>query len=192
MGIKTIQGVILMADDFKFENTFTPDMIAKFNASIQPQRIFAESIDAEQDRMIRQAQEVGKQAFQNRKKMQEAMERTADNTAVANERLEKIIDQQSAHIELLENANDTLKKQLEIEKEQIEILQNIFASGEDGVYVEKELMRLIKNEIDETHPLWDYVKDKGGDIVVAGATAGLPVLYSAFKAFLLSKGIMLP
>lgn len=40
------------------------------------------------------------------------------------------------------------------------------ASGEDGVQVEKEMMNLIKKEIDETHPLWEYVKDKGGDIAV--------------------------
>ena len=40
--------------------------------------------------------------------------------------------------------------------------------------------------------VWEYVKDKGGDIAVAGATAGIPVLYGAFKAYLLSKGIMLP
>lgn len=181
-----------MAENFKFENVLTPDMIEKFNASIQTQRMFAESMAVEQDRMIRQAQEVGEQAFQNRKKMQEAMERTADNTTEANERLKKIIDLQSSHIELLKDANDTLKKQLEIEKKQKEILQNIFASGEDGVYVEKELMRLIKNEIDEAHPLWDYVKDKGGDVAVAGVTAGIPVLYRAIKTYLLSKGIMLP
>ena len=146
-----------MADDFKFGTPLTPGMISKFNASIQPQRMFAESIAAEQDRMMRQAQ-----------------------------------DQQSSHIELLEKANETLQKQLETGQKQLEILQNIFASGEDGVLVEKELMNLIKKEIDETHPLWEYVKDKGGDIAVAGATAGIPVLYGAFKAYLLSKGIMLP
>ena len=50
----------------------------------------------------------------------------------------------------------------------------------------------LDKEIDETHPLWEYVKDKGGDIAVAGATAGIPILYGAFKAYLLSKGIMLP
>ena len=86
-----------MADDFKFGNSLTPDMIAKINASIQPQRMFAESIAAEQDRMMRQAQEVGDQIYQNRQRMQEAMERTAHNTDVANNRLEKIIDQQSSH-----------------------------------------------------------------------------------------------
>lgn len=181
-----------MADDFKFGNMLTSDMIAKFNASIQPQRIVAESISAEQDRIMKQAQEIGEVAYQNRKRMQEALERTANNTGVTNDRLEKMIDQQASYIDLLEETNKTLKKQLEVEEKQIEILKSIFASGEDGVQVEKELMSMIKNQIDESHPLWDYVKDKGGDIAVAGATAGIPVLYGAFKAFLLSKGIMLP
>ena len=39
-----------MADDFKFGTPLTPDMISKFNASIQPQRMIAESIAAEQNR----------------------------------------------------------------------------------------------------------------------------------------------
>lgn len=181
-----------MAEDFKFGNPLTPDMISKFNASIQTQRMLAESIAAEQDRMMHQAQEVGEQAYQNRKQMQEAMERTAYNTDMTNKRLEKIIDQQSSHIELLENAIKTLQNQLETGQKQLEILQNLFASEEDGAQVEKELMNLIKIEIDETHPLWEYVKDKGGDIAVAGATAGIPVLYGAIKAYLMSKGIILP
>ena len=105
--------------------------------------------------------------------------------------MERIIDQQLAHIELLQQANDTLKSQLEIEQKQIEILQNIFATGEDGVLVEKELMNLIKGKIDETHPLWDYVKDKGGDVIVAGMTAKLPILYYVFREYLLSRGIKL-
>lgn len=183
----------LMADDFKFGTPLTHDMISKFNASIQLQRMIAESIAVEQDCMMRQvAQEVGEQGYQNRKRMQEAMERTAHNTDVTNERLEKMIDQQSSYIELLEKANETLQKQVETGQKQLEILQDIFASGEDEVLVEKELMNLIKKEIDETHPLWENIKDKGGDIAVAGATAGFPVLYGAFKAYLQSKGIMLP
>lgn len=58
-----------MADDFKFGNAFTPEMIKNFNASIQSQGMFAESIAAEQNYMICQAQKTGKQVFQNRKKM---------------------------------------------------------------------------------------------------------------------------
>ena len=72
------------------------------------------------------------------------------------------------------------------------ILKNIFASGEDGVIIEKEIMKLIQDQIDSSHPLWDYVKDKGGDIAVAGATAGAPVIYGSIKLYLASKGIMLP
>lgn len=36
-----------MADGFKFENPLAPDMIAKINTSIQPQRVLAESITKE-------------------------------------------------------------------------------------------------------------------------------------------------
>ena len=43
--------------------------------------------------------------------------------------------------------------------------------------VEKEIMKLIQEQIDSNHPLWDYVKDKGGDLAVAGITAGTPVIY---------------
>ena len=75
---------------------------------------------------------------------------------------------------------------------QLQILTNIFASGEDGVAVEKEIMKLIQSEIDEKHPLWDYVKDKGGDIAVTGITTGVPILYKVFKVFLATKGIILP
>ena len=91
-----------------------PDMISKFNASIQPQRMFAESIAAEQDRMMRQAQEVGEQAYQNRKRMQEAMERTAHNTDVTNERWEKMIDQQRnyATVRLPSPQHSAILKQL--------------------------------------------------------------------------------
>ena len=72
------------------------------------------------------------------------------------------------------------------------ILKNIFASEEDGIAVEKEIMKLIQEQIDASHPLWEYVKDKGGDVAVAGVTAGIPVIYSAIKMYLLSKGIQLP
>ena len=57
--------------------------------------------------------------------------------------------------------------------------------------VEKEIMKLIQEQIDSNHPLWDYVKDKGGDLAVAGITAGTPVIYAAIKQYLASKGIIL-
>ena len=69
------------------------------------------------------------------------------------------------------------------------MLTNIFVSSEDGIAVEKEIMEIIQSQIDSSHPLWEYVKDKGGDIVVS---YGLPILYNALKLFLISKGIQLP
>ena len=71
------------------------------------------------------------------------------------------------------------------------ILKDIFASEQDGVTAEKEIMNLIQTQIDSSHPLWDYVKDKAGDVAVAGITAGAPVIFTAVKAFLASKGINL-
>ena len=122
----------------------------------------------------------------------EAIEATANNTAETNNRLNKVIDNQNEYIEALKKQLELHKKQLEMSQSQLQILTNIFASGEDGVAVEKEIMKLIQSEIDEKHPLWDYVKDKGGDIAVAGITTGGPILYKVFKAFLTTKGIVLP
>ena len=114
-----------------------------------------------------------------------AMEATANNTAETNARLNRIIDNQNDYI-------DILQEQLKVSQAQLDILNNIFASEEDAVAVEKEIMRIIQTEIDDKHPLWDYVKDKGGDLMVAGTTAGIPVLYKAFKAYLATKGIIMP
>ena len=81
------------------------------------------------------------------------------------------------------------KQQLDFAEQQIGILNNIFASDEDGVVVEKEILKLIQNQIDTSHPLWDYIKDKGGDIAVSGITTYGPIIWSAIKAYLLSQGI---
>lgn len=83
-----------------------------------------------------------------------AMEATANNTAETNARLNRIIDNQNDYI-------DTLQEQFKVSQAQLDILNNIFASEEDAVAVEKEIMRIIQTEIDDKHPLWDYVKDKG-------------------------------
>ncbi|MCI6018693.1 MAG: hypothetical protein MRZ59_07590, partial [Clostridiales bacterium] len=61
--------------------------------------------------------------------------------------------------------------QLDFDEQQLGILKNIFASEEDGVAVEKELMNLIQGQIDSSHQLWDFVKEKGGDLAFAGITA---------------------
>ena len=120
------------------------------------------------------------------------MEQTAANTAETNSQLQQVVKNQNEYIELLKQQVSIQKQQLDFDEQQLDILKNIFASEEDGVAVEKELMKLIQGQIDSSHPLWDYVKDKGGDLAVAGITAGAPVLYNVIKLFLASKGIQLP
>ena len=123
------------------------------------------------------------------KKQLKATEDTAKNTAMTNEqlamtneRLEMVVDNQGKYINILED-------QLRISQLKLQKLSDLFSSLEDGVAVEKEIMGQIQSQIDENHPLWDYVKDKGGDIAVTIAT---PILVNAFKAFLIANGILVP
>ena len=143
---------------------------------------------AEQHQKIEQ---MAYEAYENRQKIRKEMEETANNTANTNSKLEKIIENQNAYICLLNEQLSSQKRQLEIDKQQLNILKDIFASEQDGVNAEKEIMNLIQTQIDSSHPLWDYVKDKAGDVAVAGITAGAPVIFTAVKAFLASKGINL-
>lgn len=136
--------------------------------------------------------EHNQEKFEREQRQLEAMEATASNTAETNNRLNKVIDNQNEYIEALKSQIELQSQLLEASQSQLQILANIFSSGEDGVAVEKEIMKLIQAEIDEKHPLWDYVKDKGGDIAVADITTGGPILYKAFKAFLATNGIVLP
>ena len=145
----------------------------------------ASAVQTQFDENHRENMRIAEEAYNNRQRMQRAMEETAANTAASNVQLEKIVAQQSRHIDLLE-------EQLSTQKEQLAILRNIFASSEDGVAVEKEIMKLIEEQIDDSHPLWEYVKDKGGDIAVAGVLEWGPVIWKAFKAYLAIKGIALP
>ena len=145
----------------------------------------ASAVQAQFDDNHRETMRIAEEAYNNRQRMQKAMEETAENTAANNVQLEKIVAQQSRHIDLLE-------KQLSTQEEQLTTLKNIFASTEDGVAVEKEIMKLIKEQIDESHPMWEYVKDKGGDVAVAGILQWGPVIWTAVKAYLATKGITLP
>lgn len=144
------------------------------------------------DSAMRAIDAANQERWEREQRQLDALEATASNTAETNNRLNKVIDNQNDYIEALKTQIEMQKKQIELSAEQVEILKNIFGSTEDGVAVEKELMKLIRDEIDDKHPLWDYVKDKGGDIAVAGIAAGAPILYNTFKAFLLTKGIALP
>ena len=141
--------------------------------------------EANQRKQLQETQRLAEEAYNNRQRIQRAVEETAANTGAVNEQLNTIIKQQSSHITLLE-------KQVELQERQLDSLNEIFASTEDGVLVEKEIMKLIADQIDSSHPLWDYVKDKGGDIAVAGAIQIAPIIWSAIKAYLVTKGILLP
>ena len=124
--------------------------------------------------------------------MQKAIEQTAYNTAETNVQLQRVVENQNEYIDMLKEQLSMQKKQLEFDEQQLTILKNIFASGEDGVAVEKEILNLIQEQIDSSHPLWEYVKDKGGDVAVTGVVAGAPIIYNAIKMYLASKGILLP
>ena len=152
----------------------------------------ASGIQAQIEESNKRTQQIAEEAYNNRQRMQKAIEQTATNTAETNVQLQKVVENQNAYIDVLKDQLSTQKQQLELNEHQLTVLKNIFASGEDGVAVEKEIMKLIQEQIDSNHPLWDYVKDKGGDIAVAGVTAGAPIIYGAIKMYLASKGISLP
>ncbi|MDD3174843.1 MAG: hypothetical protein PHF63_14510 [Herbinix sp.] len=118
------------------------------------------------------SQQMGEEVYNNRQRMQKAIEQTAINTSETNVQLKKVVENQNSYIDVLKDQLSAQKQQLELDEQQLTILKNIFKSGVDGVAIEKEIMKLIQDQIDSSHPLWDYVKDKGGDIVVAGVTAG--------------------
>lgn len=191
---KNTRGIIMANDNFfkGFDPANMPSLDLSHTISL------ASGIQAQIDESNRRTQQIGEEAYKNRQKMQQALEQTAINTAETNTqlqetntRLEKIIDSQQEYIDLLKNQLTVQQQQLDLDEKQLSILKNIFASGEDGVVVEKEIMKLIQEQIDSNHPLWDYVKDKGGDLAVAGITAGTPVIYAAIKQYLASKGIIL-
>ena len=152
----------------------------------------ASGIQAQIEESNKRTQQIAEETYNNRQRMQKSIEQTATNTAETNVQLQKIVENQNAYIDVLKDQLSTQKQQLELNEHQLTVLKNIFASGEDGVAVEKEIMKLIQEQIDSNHPLWDYVKDKGGDIAVAGVTAGAPIIYGAIKMYLASKGILLP
>ena len=150
------------------------------------------ALEEERERLAeKQAEEIRRDRLRNDKAAC-AMEQPAVNTAETNQYLQETIKYQKKAIGSLEEQLNYLKQLNDVNERQLQVLRNIFASGEDGVAVEKELIKIIRSQIDETHPLWEYVKDKGGDLLVNGVSAGLPILYLSLRTYLASKGIMLP
>ena len=165
--------------------TPVPDLVARLTSAVEnfsPNQDIINKVDALNRRTIAETAEI----YENRQKMMAALEQTAQNTGEANAQLTVMVSQQMEYIQLLQEANQTLKQQLETQQSQMQILQDIFTSEEDSAKVEKEIMRLIAEQINERHPLWDYVKDKGGDALLSCG----PVIYKAFKTLLAAKGIV--
>lgn len=178
----------IMADDIfnRMELADIPKLDFSYTTNL------ALGVQEEIEKNDREARQLAKEANNNRQRMQVAIEQTAINTAETNVSLQKVVENQNAYIDVLKTQLSIQKQQLEFDEQQLTILNSIFASEEDSVIVEKEIMKHIKEQIDSTHPLWDYVKDKSGDVAVAGVIVGAPVLYSAIKAYLASKGVLLP
>ena len=177
------KGVPIMNKNFEI----TPELLAHFSDIVEHfnpyQEIFEGRTDALNQKMIAEANE----AYENKQRLFSAMEATAQNTAEANTQLNTMVNQQMDHIRLLQDAKQTLEQQLDTQQTQLRILKDIFTSTEDSTTVEKEIMRLIAENIDDKHPLWEYVKDKGSDALVAYG----PILVKAFKAFLIAQGFNL-
>lgn len=167
-----------LPDTLKLDLTYTTNLASGIQAQIEESN--------------KRTHQIAEEAHNNRQRMQKAIEQTAMNTAETNLQLQKVVENQNAYIDVLKEQLSSQKQQIELNEQQLIILKNIFASGEDGVIVEKEIMKLIQEQINSSHPLWNYVKDKGGVIAVAGVTAGAPVIYASIKMYLASKGIMLP
>lgn len=112
-----------------------------------------------------------------------ALEQTAKNTGETKEKLDDIITNQNDYIKIL-------KQQLKVQEDQLSIISNIFMSSENVEQYEKELLNLLKEEINDKHPVVDFIKNVGENVLANGATSTIPVLYNVLKKFLLSKGIL--
>ena len=89
-------------------------------------------------------------------------------------------------------ANQTLQQSLDLQEKQLQVLKELFASGEDGVAVQKEIMQMLIDQENDRHPIREYLADKGGDLGVAAITAATPLVWSGIKAWLATKGIIIP
>ena len=88
--------------------------------------------------------------------------------------------------------NDKLQQSIDVQESQLQVLKNLFASGEDGIAVQKEIMQLLIDQEENEHPIGDLLVDKGADLGVAAITATTPLIWSAIKAYLATKGIIIP
>ena len=168
------------------------DFTAILNSLSKPQPYVDYNFAADHYRIQRAVDEANRERREKEQRALNAAETTADNTVQLLSQMNTVTKNQNDYIELLKAILQQQQQQISLLDEQLKKVKAIFASQEDGVSVEKDIMRLIQEQIDDKHPLWEYVKDKGGDLAVSGIVAGVPVIYNAIKSFLVSLGIILP
>lgn len=136
--------------------------------------------------------EANRSQYEKEARQINALEQTAKNTGETKERLDTIVDNQNDYIKLLKQQLNVQEEQCKLLKGQLDIITNIFMSSENVEEYEKELLELLKQEINDKHPVGDFFKNVGENVLANGTTSAIPVLYNVFKKFLQSKGIMLP
>lgn len=78
--------------------------------------------------------------------------------------------------------------------QQLQVLKDLFTSGEDGVAVQKEIMQMLIDQENDKQSTREYLADcdRGRNLGVAVITAATPKVWSGIKAWLATKGIIIP
>lgn len=176
-----------MDNDFKLDLSYT-NSLAQSIAANPPQPLLPTAIrEAEQrnQELMGHISQTARERDAREKAKLEALQETAKETKEIRERQDKIIDNQQMLIEYQ-------KEQIAVLSQQLQVLKDLFASGEDGVAVQKEIMQMLIDQEKDKHPVREYLADKGGDLGVAAITAATPLVWSGIKAWLATKGIIIP
>ena len=176
-----------MDNDFKLDFSYT-NSLAQSIAANPPQPMIPMAIREAERRnqeLMRQISKTARDRDARENSKLEALQETARETHEIRERQDKIIDNQQLLIEYQ-------KGQIVMLSQQLQVLKDLFASGKDGVAVQKEIMQILIDQEENEHPIREYLADKGGDLGVAAITAATPMIWSGIKAWLATKGIMIP
>lgn len=79
------------------------------------------SVQAEIEENNKLMKQAADEAYNNRQKMQKAIEQTAVNTAETNLQLHKVVENQNAYIDILKNQLSVQTQQLEFNEQQLSI-----------------------------------------------------------------------
>jgi hypothetical protein len=106
----------------------------------------ASGIQTQIEEFKKRTHQIGEEVYNNRQRMQNAIEQTAINTCETNVQLQKVVENQNSFIDVLKDQLSAQKQQLDLDEQQLTILKNIFESGEDGVAKtsDKHISRAIR------------------------------------------------